>query len=142
MDLKTKKKISLFIISLLFLIIFAVSIYIYFQIERGHDFFFASFIPISAMLILPFYYIGKGRKDVRQKHVVLQILILMIGPIIYILIRTYKWLIYLPPLSAITDPATAFVWFWIDTAICFFMGCILVIGIYYTDDIVEFFKNR
>ena len=142
MDLKTKRKISLFGILAYFLILCAAGVYVYFQVEKGNDFFLPSFIPIFAIMVVPLYYFGKGKETVRQTHKGVQILITMGGWAAYFLIWIYQIKLYHSPVFAIDDSATAFVWFWIYAAVFFFVGFMLAIGSYHADDIVDFFKRR
>ena len=137
MDLKTKKKISLFGILAYFLILCAASVYAYLQVGKGEEVFFVSFITIFSMLIVPIYYFGKGKKEVKQKHKIVQILIMMVGGLIL-----FFWQISYTPLFLVTNPATAFMWIWKSSTVCFFAGLILVIGTHHTDEIVEVFKQR
>jgi hypothetical protein len=137
MDLKTKKKISLFGILAYFLILCAASVYVYFQVGKGKEVFFVSFITIFSMMIVPLYYFGTGKKEVKQKHKILQILIMAIGWLILLF-----WQISYTPLFLVTDPATAFLWIWESSAICFFVGLMLAIGIHHTDEIAEKFKRK
>ena len=137
MDLKTKKKISVFGILSYFFILCAASVYVYLQVGKGEEVFFASFITIFSMMLVPLYYFGKGEKEVKQKHKIVQILIMVIGWLAYLL-----WQISYTPIFLVTDPATAFLWIWKSSAVCFFVGLMLVIGGYHTDEIVEKFKRK
>ena len=137
MDLKTKKKISLFGILAFFFILFAASVYIYFQGGKGKEGFFISFLPVVAIWIVPLYYFGKGKKETRQKHAFLQILIVAIGWLAFFL-----WHVPQTSFFLITDSTTSFLWIWESAASWFFVGLMFVIGNYYTDEIAEKFKRK
>ena len=137
MDLKTKKKISLFGILAYFLILCAASVYVYFQVGKVKEGFFISFLPVVAIWIVPLYYFGKGKKEMRQKHFFLQILIVAIGWLAFFL-----WPVSQTSLFLITNSKTAFLWIWEAAAVWFFVGLMFVIGNYHTDEIAEKFKRK
>ena len=137
MDLKTKKKISVFGILAFFFILCAASGYVYLQVGKGKDIFFVSLFSMLSIMIAPLYYFGKGKKEVKQKHKIVQILIMVIGWFAFLL-----WQVSRTPLFFITTPTAAVLWIWEDAAVCFFVGLMLVIGGYHTDEIVEKFKRK
>ena len=137
MDLKTKKKISLFGILAFFFILCAASIYVYLQVEKGKEVYLISFLPIFALQIGPLYYFGKGKKEVKQKNTRLQLFIMGVGFVAFILCQ-----IFLPSIFSIADPVVAFWYIWEDATSWFFMGLVLVLAGHHTDEIAEKFKRK
>ena len=137
MDLKTKKKISLFGILAFFFLLCAASVYVYLQVGKGKEVFFVSIPPIFAFYIVLLYYFGKGKKEVKPKHIGLQLFIIAIGFTALILCQ-----ISLPLISSITDPAVAFLYIWEDAVSWFFLGLMFVLAGHHTDEIAEKFKRK
>ena len=136
MDLKTKKKISLFGILAYFLILCAASVCVYLQVKKGEEVFFVSILPIFAFQIAPRYYFGKGKKEVKQKNTRVQLFIIGIGFVAFILCH-----FSLPSIFSITDPVVAFLYVWEDAVSWFFLGLMFVVGGHHTDEIAEKFKK-
>lgn len=138
MKMKTKKTISIFGIVLCFLIICAASIYAYFNMNETY---FATTASILAMLIPSFLFWLNGKKEVRQNHLGVQLLIMAAIPVIRIGIVTYRWYVGLPSFSSVTTPEAAFIVVWTEAFAWFLTGAMFIVGSLYTDRIVEKIKS-
>ncbi|WNY29020.1 hypothetical protein MmiEs2_12340 [Methanimicrococcus stummii] len=134
MELKTKKFIALFVSLAIFLVICISSVYAY---SNPDDTFFATSFSVFAALFVPFYYMWKGKKEERQKHFLISILIFVFIPIIQIIITTYRWYVGLPSILIADGPISAFLIVWADAFVNFVWGITFVIAAYHTDEIVE-----
>ncbi|WNY24165.1 hypothetical protein MmiHf6_14940 [Methanimicrococcus hongohii] len=138
MELKTKKLIAIFGSIFAFLIICAASVYAYHNPEETY---FATAASVWAVIFLPLYYFGKGRKETRQNHLGIQLLFVMIIPAIWVFIIIYRWYVGLPSFSSVSDPTSAFLVVWGEAVVWFLIGIMFTIGSYHTDEIVEKVKN-
>ena len=124
MEQKTKKQISIFVGIAYFFLICIASVYAYFNPEETY---FATAFSAFAMAIPMLYYSGKWGKEVRQKHIAIQFLIMMFIPIINIGIATYRWRSNLPLYP--TDPTAAFLFVWADVFLWVLTGIMFMVGI-------------
>jgi len=138
MGLSTNKRISIFGSIAFFSLICIASVYAYFYPD---DTFFATTASIFAMMFPMLYYSGKWGKEVRQKHIIIQILIMLFIPAIRIGIITYRWYAGFPSFTTVANPTAAFLIVWAESFVWLLIGIMFVIGIYHTDEIVDKVKQ-
>lgn len=134
MELKSKRLIAIIGIILFFLLICGASLYAY---SNPTDTYFAAIASIFAAMFPILYYLFKGKKEERQKHLGIQLLIMAFVPAIWIIVTTYRWFAGLPSFTSVTTSEAAFIVVWATALIWFIFGIMIVIGSYHTDEIVE-----